>query len=413
MPRDGVEDRGADPPSWFFVLKETHVTRAEELAIIDQAIGLMESNKSYMEGTVATLDAARYTCAARAARERDVLFRRFPIVVGFTSQLPSGGFITHDDSGVPILVTRDEGGSLHAFINRCRHRGTQLTCEASGRTRLFICPFHAWGYDLQGTLCSVPVAASFPDVDRRQLGLCQLPVAERYGMIFVVPTPGASLDIDAFLGDILRDLGDFAFDKMVVDRIHRDTRALNWKLHIDATLEAYHIPYLHSRTQGGLEFQATGPHVYQRPHARMVMPHKSLIDYKQSPPQFRRLSSRSALIWLVFPNTTIFFLHNTAQVTSLFPIDADRCRVSSVMLRRAGTVDGRERERLEFIHSSFWATMEEDHRVCESIQAASRGGGAEDYLLGRMEFAVASFHQALDDALAGTFAAAGVALGGR
>jgi choline monooxygenase len=386
------------------------MNRADELAIIEQALGLMESNTSYMDGSVRTVDARRYTCPRRAEREREVLFRRFPIVVGFTSQLREGGFIAHNDSGVPILVTRDDSGSLHAFVNRCRHRGTQLTCEPSGHVRRFVCPFHAWSYDLHGTLCSVPAPASFPDLDRSRLGLCSLPVAERYGIIFVVPSPGGTLDIDGFLGGVLRDLGDLGFDRMVVDRVHTDTRQLNWKLHMDATLEAYHIPYLHSRTQGGLEFHATGPHHYERPHARMVMPHKSLIEYKRTPRQFWRLSNRSALIWLLFPNTTIFFLHDTAQVTTLFPVDTDRCRFSSVMLRKPGPVDAREQERLDFIHQSFWATMAEDHRVCESIQAAARGGGLREYVLGRMEFLIANFHQALDDALEGSFAAPGVSI---
>jgi hypothetical protein len=111
---------------------------------------------------------------------------------------------------------------------------------------------------------------------------------------------------------------------------------------------------------------------------------------------------------MLFPNTTIFFLHDTAQVTSLFPIGPDQCRFSSVMLRKAGAVDTREQERLDFVHKSFWATMEEDHRVCESIQAAARAGDVPDYLLGRMEFLIATFHQALDDALDGSFAAPGV-----
>jgi phenylpropionate dioxygenase-like ring-hydroxylating dioxygenase large terminal subunit len=388
--------------------------RAEELAIIEQALSLMESHTSYMEGTVTSVDAGRYTCPRRAERECEVLFRRFPIVVGFTSALGKGGFITHNDSGVPILVTRDEVGALHAFVNRCRHRGAQVTCEPSGQSRRFVCPYHAWSYDLRGTLCSVAAPGSFPGLDRGQLGLCPLPVAERYGMIFVVPSPGGTLNLDDYLGGVLRDLGDFGFDRMVVDRVHTDTRRFNWKLHMDATLEAYHIPYLHSRTQGGLEFQATGPHVYDRPHARMVMPHKSLIEYRRTPRQFWRLSNRSAIAWLLFPNTTIFFLQDTAQVTSLFPVDSDRCLLSSTMLRRPGpSDDAREQQRLDFVHSSFWATMEEDHRVCESIQSAARAGGMQDYLLGRMEFLIPGFHRALDDALDGRFAAPGVSFEGR
>ncbi len=52
--------------------------------------------------------------------------------------------------------------------------------------------------------------------------------------------------------------------------------------------------------------------------------------------------------------------------------------------------------------------MEEDHRVCESVQSAAGAGGMQDYVLGRMEFLIPGFHQALDDALDGSFVAAGV-----
>jgi choline monooxygenase len=385
--------------------------RQEEIAIIEQALDFMESNKGYMEGDVSTIPVDRYTSPERVEREREALLRRFPVVVGFSAQLREpGSFLTHHYTGVPILVTRDDHGALNAFVNRCRHRGTQLTCLKGGRQSHLVCPYHAWTYDLRGALRVVPQAVSFPQIDTARLGLCRLPVAERFGMIFVVPSPGASVDIETFLGPLLGDLGDLGFNDFVVDRVHESVRPMNWKLHMDSTLEAYHIPFLHSRSQGGLEFRATGPHRYQRPHSRMVMPHKSLVQYRRMPQHLWRLSQRSALIWMIFPNTTIFFVQDTAQVTSLFPVDADHCQLTSTMLRKDGPLDEGGKKRLDFIHQSFWATMEEDHRVCESIQAAARGGGPRDCVFGRLEFAVSYFHQNIEEALDGRFVAPGVTL---
>nr|AEH26489.1 Rieske domain protein [uncultured Acidobacteria bacterium A3] len=388
------------------------MTRDEELTIIAQALSLIESNKLHMEGEVRTVPTSRYTSPQRVELERNILFRRFPIIVGFSSQLREpGSFVTHNHTGVPILVTRDEQGGLNAFVNQCRHRGTQLTCQPSGQQlRHLVCPFHAWSYDLRGNLRAVPQAASFPDLDRTQFGLCRLPVAERYGMIFVTPTPGATMDIDTFLGPLVPDLGYFGFDDYVADRLHETKQPFNWKLHMDATLEGYHIPFLHSRTQGGLEFQATGPHVYLRPHARMVLPHKSMIQYKQMPQKFWRLGNRAAVVWMIFPNTTIFCVHGTAQVTSLFPVDAGHCQFSSTMLRQPGAVDERVQKHLDFVHESFWTTMEEDHHVCESIQAAAAGGAMTEYVFGKLEFGISSFHATVDDALDGRYAAPGIDL---
>jgi phenylpropionate dioxygenase-like ring-hydroxylating dioxygenase large terminal subunit len=233
-------------------------------------------------------------------------------------------------------------------------------------------------------------------------------VAERYGMIFVVPTSGATLDIDAFLGPVLQDLGYFGFDDFVADLAHETTHPFNWKLHMDATLEMYHIPYLHSRTAGGLDFQATGPHRYERPHLRMVLPLKSLMQFKQKPQHLWHLPSRSALIWFIFPNTTIFFMQGIAHVTSLFPVDADHCRLSSTMVGKSGEDDERQKQRLDIAHKGFWAIMEEDHLVCDSIQAAAHAGGVREYVLGKFEAGVTRFHATLDDALDHAFVAPGV-----
>src|SRR2546425_12122186 len=83
--------------------------REEEVTIIEQVLSFMESNKSHMEGEVSTISAERYTSPERLEREREILFRRFPIVVGFSSELREpGSFLTHNHTGVPILVTRDE-----------------------------------------------------------------------------------------------------------------------------------------------------------------------------------------------------------------------------------------------------------------------------------------------------------------
>jgi phenylpropionate dioxygenase-like ring-hydroxylating dioxygenase large terminal subunit len=310
---------------------------------------------------------------------------------------------------VPILVLRDAAGQLRAFVNQCRHRGSPLTCNRSGeQLRQLVCPYHAWTYDLQGSLRVVPHAASFPGLDKAALGLRRLPVAERYGLVFVVPTADATLDVDAFLGPLLRDLGSFGFDNLVPDVVHETVRPMNWKLHMDSTLEAYHIPTLHARTEGGLEFQATGPHRCERPHSRMVMPHRSLLQLKQVPKHTWKLADRAAIIWTIFPNTTIFFVQDTAQVTSLFPVGVDRCQFSSTMLRRAGPVDDDLRKRLDYIHQSFWATMEEDHRVCEWIQSAAAGGADREYVFGRLEFAATYFHRAIEEAVSGAFTAPGV-----
>lgn len=67
-----------------------------------------------------------YTCPRQAVRERETLFRQYPLLIGLSCQLPrAGDYITDDFSGVPILAVRDETGQVNAFVNVCRHRGAR------------------------------------------------------------------------------------------------------------------------------------------------------------------------------------------------------------------------------------------------------------------------------------------------
>ena len=56
---------------------------------------------------------------------------------------------------MPVVVTRDKEGALHAFENRCAHRGSLLVLNESGEARDIICVYHNWSYDLAGNLTGV------------------------------------------------------------------------------------------------------------------------------------------------------------------------------------------------------------------------------------------------------------------
>src|ERR1700722_7484428 len=67
-----------------------------------------------------------------------------------------GDFKTGVIGDTPVVVTRGPSGALHAFVNRCAHRGALVCHEAFGAGRTgFTCPYHAWSYDLAGSLTGV------------------------------------------------------------------------------------------------------------------------------------------------------------------------------------------------------------------------------------------------------------------
>ena len=56
---------------------------------------------------------------------------------------------------MPVVVTRDAAGTLHAFENRCAHRGSLLCITERGEARSIVCVYHNWSYDLAGNLTGV------------------------------------------------------------------------------------------------------------------------------------------------------------------------------------------------------------------------------------------------------------------
>ena len=76
---------------------------------------------------------------------------------GLTCEVPEpGSFKTNFIGNRPVVVTRDQDGALHCFVNRCAHRGVKFCRRARGKAQDFICPYHQWTYDLQGNLVGVP-----------------------------------------------------------------------------------------------------------------------------------------------------------------------------------------------------------------------------------------------------------------
>ena len=56
----------------------------------------------------------------------------------------------------PVIVTRDAKGTIHAFLNMCRHRGNRVVRADDGNAKNFMCTYHGWTYSNEGKLVSVP-----------------------------------------------------------------------------------------------------------------------------------------------------------------------------------------------------------------------------------------------------------------
>ena len=148
----------------------------------------------------------------------------------------------------PIIIARNDDGKVHAFYNRCAHRGVAVAREG-GHTNEFTCPYHGWLYDLEGKLLGAPHLRGSKSFDPKK---CRLkPIAlERWGGWFFInfdenPAPFA---------EFMRDFNDdFAFLKQEDCRLAEKldiTLECNWKFVKENLMDAYHSPVLHKNTIG-------------------------------------------------------------------------------------------------------------------------------------------------------------------
>ncbi|MAM86674.1 aromatic ring-hydroxylating dioxygenase subunit alpha [Marinobacter sp. UBA2678] len=170
------------------------------------------------------------------------------------AELPENGTYKVSRIGeTPIVVTRDPEGNLHAFVNRCAHRGALLCLKPEGKAEEITCVYHAWSYSLKGELKSVAFQRGLKrqggmpkEFDKSQHNLRRLRVVEFSGLIFGSFSEDAP-DIEDYLGpEIAQRI------RRVLNRpiriLGQNVQVLNnnWKLYIENAKDSYHASILHT-----------------------------------------------------------------------------------------------------------------------------------------------------------------------
>lgn len=389
---------------WAYRIPMKH---ADEVALIERILGNIAAGRREMANGERLSPVDAYVSPQRHGAELSHLFRRYPVIVGPSSALPEPGtFLTHDFTGAPILAARGTDGTVRAFLNVCRHRGSRIVTEASGKAgRAFVCPYHAWSYDLTGALAGISDAAAFPGLDRSTHGLVQLPAVERHGLIWVQPGPaetGNALDIDAFLGPLASDFANFGLEGAALYAPAELRRAMNWKVMVDTFLEDYHFRWVHG--QSVHKFYLGNASVYDRigRHIRYVIPKRTIKDLAGTDPATWRLRDHSNILYYIFPNTVMVFVADHAAIFAMFP---DGGPDRSVMHLSFCLPEKPESEKAR----TYWdknaglirTALGEDFVVGEGIQAGFASGANTHLTFGRYEKGLSYFHDIVEEAMAG------------
>jgi phenylpropionate dioxygenase-like ring-hydroxylating dioxygenase large terminal subunit len=342
-------------------------------------------------------------------REREIerLFRPLPLVCAHSSELAAGQVLAHDDYGVPILLSRDADGTARAFLNVCRHRGMRLLNETVAQSKAsLVCPYHGWTYQLGGKLRHVGHAEQFDACAAGGRDLVKLPCEERHGLVWVVPDPKGSINLDSFLAGMNDELPFYKFDNLSHFRTSSAVYHANWKFIIDAFLESYHIKVLHQDTiypfftDGIVASRQFGPHIHS------LVARRAAKGWQGDPEQasLAELCKLSTPSHILFPNTITIFHPDYLSLISLYPVSPEQLQWTHRMLVPKDKLTPDWQPHWDKTHRLIEETVfqQEDIRAAEATQRGLKSGANEHLTAGRMEQGLGWFHASVARALAAT-----------
>ena len=293
-------------------------------------------------GVTNLVDSDKGLLSRRIFFERDIyeqelekIFARCWLFLCHESQVPSpGDFLTTYMGEDPVLVWRDSGGKVNAFLNICRHRGNRLCRADMGNASSFTCAYHGWAYGNGGQLLGVPNLedAYFGNLEKEQWSLIPVAQLESYKGLYFATFDSQAPPLQEYLGEMTWYLDAF-FDRReggieVFGGAHRWVVPCNWKFPAENFGgDAYHVPWTHlsaiktgfstgvtaKPTSGGTMVSPGNGHCIIAVGGDDVSdpPLAEVLAYEESirPEVDRRLGPRSKLVnpivGTVFPNFSI------------------------------------------------------------------------------------------------------------
>ena len=353
-----------------------------------------------LEAEIKRVPSRNYYDPQRWQLEMDRVFRRLPLVLGFSCEMPDvHSYKALDVMGTPVLLTRGDDGVVRSFVNMCSHRGAIVVEEGVGTGRRFACPYHAWTYDQRGELVGMLDKANFGEIDMSCHGLTPLPVAERAGIIFGGITPGMPFDIDSFLcgyDSMLEHIG--LADCTFVGR--QMVEGPNWKLAYDGYLDFYHLPILHKDTFGPTYNNKTINDAWG-PHQRNVQPDERILALADIPEDEWPMSKLTGGVWTIFPHVSIAGFDAGGRlfmISQLFPGDTPETSVTVQNFLSTFEPNDEQRSKIDKqMDFLMHVVRDEDYYTGNRIQRAVKTGAKTEFVFGRNEGPCQRFHGWVDD----------------
>ena len=383
------------------------------------------------------LPGAFFTDERLYAAEIEYIFGRHWLFVACEAEIPEGGdYRTFQIGPWPIFILRRDDGSIAAFHNTCRHRGSRILQQDSGIAGATLqCPYHRWTYDLEGRVIGCGATGEAPAAQRR---LKPVHVKTLAGLVFMCLADEPPEDFDDMRERMTPYLAPHALARAKVAKQVDVIEHGNWKLTIENNRECFHcaghpellcslfdffgeldVERMSAQERASYaRYQSTRP-VQEAIWARAGLPWQEIEQLHGRPTAFRterlvldgagesmtpdtRVASRrllgdlkeSRLGTLHFhtqPNAWFHFLSDHALTFATLPLERGRTLVRSTWLVHADAQEGRDYD-LEKLTSVWNATNAQDAAFVEETQRGASSPAYEPGPIAASEYMVKLFH---------------------
>ncbi|MDB5737443.1 MAG: (2Fe-2S)-binding protein [Sphingomonas bacterium] len=373
----------------------------QETTLLYEAVAGEAVRKSYPEAFPALPDlpTARYVDPHFYDLEMQHVWKKSWLTAGHVSELPkAGSYKLFDQLGLSIIISRGADDTIRAFHNICRHRGSALLLEPTGTARRFVCPYHAWGYNAEGALTSVPEAHNFACLDKSEKGLIPVRCETMKGLIFINLDNEAKPLAEA-MAPVARQIGAFPIENMAAKGTIRVEIACNWKAAYDNFLEIYHLATVHAKSlMPYLEPSSFSVSLFEGGHSRFATRKKkgatifnTDLPVPHAAPQFK-----DHTIGLpTFPN--IFTALDPVGFTfqSFWPAGPNKMVMDAMMM---GWPDDSEQDALYWadMRTNIESILAEDLLLFPGIQRSIESGMLPAMTMSYQERAIYWYHEEID-----------------
>ncbi|ESR24548.1 aromatic ring-hydroxylating oxygenase subunit alpha [Lutibaculum baratangense] len=353
------------------------------------------------------LPAWTYTSEEMFEVEKEELFRsRWQLACHVNDVAEPGRYLCFDIAGERAVIIRGRDMQVRAVHNVCRHRGSRVVAAERGQCKAaIVCPFHAWSYNLDGTLRGAARPETLPDLDPVEWGLKPVEMEIWRGFVFIRFKPSEQPSIREIMARFDEEIAPYETETLLPagDAFWSEALEVNWKAVRDVDNEGYHVPMAHPALQ-----QLYGQHYYDEPfvggtsrsfatfnesHGKLW----SVRHYRSVLPEATWLPESHRKAWLyagIFPNAVIGLYPDSVMFYQEIPVAVNRTILRGAVYRRPE--ESRKLKLARYLSGRIDAiTSEEDQQLTIWSCEASNSSAFDGIMLSDLEYGVRTYHDEL------------------